>query len=164
MKEKILVLIVAFSFWNSFFAQNTSVELKTYDSFERNYSIKYPKDWKIEKNKDGVVSIESDKIKGGIYISGYSGITFSDEYMTDFILESNSLSTDFKKNIRIKEEKGIKSWYISYTDTKNNLVCISAYKRLGENLWFVSTEMDPKLWKKGWKEIIVEIIVSFEIK
>ena len=38
------------------------------------------------------------------------------------------------------------------------------WKRKGNNLWFVSTEIEPKYWKKGWKDIIVKVLTSFEIK
>ena len=150
--------------WNNLFAQKNKTELKVYTNSEKNYSIKYPENWNISTNNEGVVSIESEKIKGGIYISAYNGITFPDEHMNSFILESNNLPAEFEKNILNGEENGIKSWYLSFTDPKNNLTRMSAYKRKGENLWFFSTEIEPKLWEKGWKEIITEIILSIELR
>ena len=150
-------------FWNNLFAQKKLIKLSNYKNSEQKYSIDYPENWKVEKNKDGVISIESDKIKGGIYISAYEGITFPNEHMADFILESNNLPVDYKQKILNGEENGIKSWYISYTDPNNNLTCISMYKRKGDKLWFVSTEIEPSLWKNGWKEIILKILTSFKL-
>jgi hypothetical protein len=137
--------------------------LSNYKNSEQMYSIDYPENWKVKKNQDGVISIESDKIKGGIYISTHEGITFTDEHMADFILKSNNLPVDFKHKILNGEENGIKSWYISYTDTDNNLTCMSMYKRKADKLWFVTTEIEPFLWKNGWKEIIIKILTSFNI-
>ncbi len=163
MNRKILILFISLGIWNNLCAQKSSIELEIYKNFEKHYSIKYPENWKIENNEEGVISIESDKMIGGIYISAYDGITFSDERMNDFILDSNNLPDDFRKNILSGEENGIKSWYISYTDTTNNLTCMSMYKRMNAKLWFVSTEIEPDLWKKGWQNIIVNILISFEI-
>jgi len=103
------------------------------------------------------------KMKGGIYISAYEDITLPDEHFADFILETNDLPVSFKKNISSSLENGIKSWYISYTESTNNLTCMSMYKRKGDNLWFVSTEIEPDLWKNGWKEIVIKILLSFKI-
>ena len=138
MKSKILILIIIMGIWNNLFAQESLIKLSNYKNSEQEYSIDYPGNWKIEKNKDGIVSIESEKIKGGIYISAYEGITFSDEYMADFILESNNLPVDFKQEILNGEENGVKSWYVSYTDPDNNLTFMLMYKRKGDKLWFVS--------------------------
>ena len=33
----------------------------------------------------------------------------------------------------------------------------------GDKLWFVSTEIEPSLWKNGWNEIIIKIVSSFKI-
>ena len=150
--------------WNNLFAQNNKTKLIVYTNYEKNYLIKHPENWKIQQNSDGVISIESENIKGGIYISAYNNITFPDENMNSFILQSNHLPAEFEQNILNGEENGIKSWYLSYTDQKKKLTCMSIYKRKGENLWFFSTEIDPELWKKGWKEIIIEIITSIELK
>jgi hypothetical protein len=149
--------------WTNLFAQKSSTKFSNYKDSEQKYSIDYPESWNVEKNKDGVISIESEKIKGGIYISAHEGITFPDQHMADFILESNNLPVDFKENILNGEENGIKSWYISYTDTNNHLTCMSMYKRKGDKLWFVSTEIEPTLWKNGWQEIIIKILTSFKI-
>lgn len=163
MKRKILTLIIIMGIWTNLFAQKSLVKFSKYENSEQKYSIDYPENWKIEKNQDGVISIESDKIKGGIYISAYDSITFPDEFVVDFILESNNLSVDFKQNILNSEENGIKSWYISYTESNSNLICMSMYKRKGNNLWFISTEIEPNLWENGWKEIIIKILMSFKI-
>jgi len=150
--------------WNNLFSQKNTTELKVYSNSENHYSLKYPANWKIEKTNEGIFSIKSQKIKGGIYISVYNGITFPDENMKNFILESNNLPAEFEQNILNGEENGIKSWYVSYTDSTNNLTCMSVYKRKGDFLFFVSTEIEPKLWKSGWKEIMTEIILSIELK
>ena len=54
--------------------------------------------------------------------------------MKNFILESNKLSPEFEQNIIYGNE--IKYWYLSYTDSQNNLIYMSAYKRREEYLWF----------------------------
>ena len=83
--------------------------------------------------------------------------------METFILESNNLPDNFRENVLSGTENGLKSWYVSYTDSENNLTCMSMYKRKGDKLWFVSTEIEPELWNNGWKDIIVKILISFKI-
>ncbi|HEY5774029.1 MAG TPA: PsbP-related protein, partial [Chitinophagaceae bacterium] len=161
---KILILIFTMAIWNNLFSQKNITQLKAYINSENHYSIKYPANWKIEKNNEGIVSIESEKIKGGIYISVYNGITFPDDNMKNFILESNNLPAELEENILNGEENGIKSWYVSYTDSTNNLTCMLTYKRKGNYLLFVSTEIEPKLWKSGWKETMTEIILSIKLE
>ena len=102
-------------------------------------------------------------MKGGIYISTHSGLTFSDDLMVNFILESNNLSEDIEDNILNSEENGIKSWYVSYTDSYKNLTCMLMYKRKDDKLWFVSGEVEPEYWKSGWEDKIVRIFTSFNI-
>tara|TARA_R110002126_G_scaffold291204_1_gene450936 strand:- start:233 stop:694 length:462 start_codon:yes stop_codon:yes gene_type:complete len=144
--------------------QKNENEFIIYNDFENNYSIKYPINWKKDKNSEGIVSIEPLKMKGGIYISVYKNITLPEEKMVDFILETNNLTTESEKNILKGEENGIKSWYISYTDSISNLTCMSAYKSKGHDLWFITTEIEKEEWNNGWKEKIVEILQSFTIK
>lgn len=117
MKSGLLIIVIVMGFWTNLFAQKSSIKFSNYKNADQKYSINYPENWKIEKNKDGVISIESDKLKGGIYISAHEGITFPDEHMADFILESNNLPRDFKQNILSGEKNGIRTWYISYTDS-----------------------------------------------
>ena len=150
--------------WTNLFAQKNTPELKTYRNSEKKYSIKYPENWEIKTDEDGIVSIEPKNMEGGIYISAYNGITFPDEKMNSFILESSNLSSEYEERIGSGEENGIKSWYLSYSDSNNTLTCMRMWKRKGNNLWFVSTEIEPKYWKKGWKDIIVKVLTSFEIK
>ncbi|MCB0750426.1 MAG: hypothetical protein KDC52_03010 [Ignavibacteriae bacterium] len=163
MNKNILILILAMGIFNNLFAQKNTVKFKLYNNTEKKYAIEYPENWQVKINNEGVVSIESDDIKGGIYISLYNGITFSDEHMETFILESNNLPDNFRENVLSGTENGIKSWYVSYTDSENNLTCMSMYKRKGDKLWFVSTEIEPELWNNGWKDIIVKILISFKI-
>ena len=163
MNKNILILILAMGIFNNLFAQKNTVKFKLYNNTEKKYAIEYPENWQVKINNEGVVSIESDDIKGGIYISLYNGITFSDEHMETFILESNNLPDNFRENVLSGTENGIKSWYVSYTDSENNLNCMSMYKRKGDKLWFVSTEIEPELWNNGWKDIIVKILISFKI-
>ena len=163
MNKNILILILAMGIFNNLFAQKNTVKFKLYNNTEKKYAIEYPENWQVKINNEGVVSIESDDIKGGIYISLYNGITFSDEHMETFILESNNLPDNFRENVLSGTENGLKSWYVSYTDSENNLTCMSMYKRKGDKLWFVSTEIEPELWNNGWKDIIVKILISFKI-
>lgn len=133
MNKNILILILAMGIFNNLFAQKNTVKFKLYNNTEKKYAIEYPENWQVKINNEGVVSIESDDIKGGIYISLYNGITFSDEHMETFILESNNLPDNFRENVLSGTENGIKSWYVSYTDSENNLTCMSMYKRKGIN-------------------------------
>jgi len=150
--------------WTNLFAQKHKTELKIYQNSEKNYTIKYPEKWEIKKDDNGIVSIEPKDMEGGIYISAYNGITFPDEEMTSFILKSSNLTSESEDRIGSGEENGIKSWYISYTEPDNTLTCMRMYKRKDDNLWFVSTEIEPKYWRKGWKDIIVKVLSSFEVK
>lgn len=135
------------------------MNFKVYNHPKGNYTINYPESW-VVKNSNDIVSIESKDFRGGIYISLHNGITLPDENMKTFIIESNNLNSEFEKNIFSGTEHGVRSWYISYTDTENNLICMAAYKRRGTAMLFVSAEIEPGLWKNGWKELIVEIISS----
>ena len=163
VNRKFLILIFTMGIWTNLFAQKNTAELKTFKNSEKKYSIKYPENWEIKTDEDGIVSIEPKNMEGGIYISAYNGITFPDEKMNSFILESSNLSSEYEDRIGSGEENGIKSWYLSYTDSNNTLTCMRMWKRKGDNLWFVSTEIEPKYWKKGWKDVIVKILTSFEI-
>ncbi|GAO44788.1 hypothetical protein [Flavihumibacter petaseus] len=149
--------------WNSIFGQKAPVTLSTYENKEANYSIQYPEGWKIETDEAGVLSITSDKFKGGIFISVREGLTFPDQHMEDLILQIEHLPAEWKPRILHGVEKGIRSWYISYTASDHNLTCMSIYKRKGDRLWFVSTETETGLWKNGWNDIIKKILTSFEI-
>ena len=164
MRKGILTILIITGFWNSIFSQNDNVELITYENIEQNYSILYPKGWNLKTNTEKITSIESTKFSGGIYVSLYEGINFSDDLMIPFILESNVLPSEFEQNILNTQENGIKTWIVSYTNSHNNLTCISMYKKKEDNLWFVSTEIDPSLWKNGWSEIIIKVLDSFEVK
>ena len=84
--------------------------------------------------------------------------------MNKFILESNKLPDQYEQNILNVEENDVKSWYVSYADSNSNLICMSAYKRKGDYLLFVSTEIEPKLWKNGWKETFTKVINSIKLK
>ena len=161
---KVIYIILIMSLWISLSSQNAKTELKVYTGSEHKYSIKYPANWNIEKTTLGIVCIEPIDMKGGIYITEYSGITLTDHRIEDFILESNHLPDEYASEILKGEENGIKSWYISYTDTENHLTCISTYKKKGDYLLFISTEIEPEIWNNGWKEIITEIILSIDLK
>ncbi len=165
MKLMIIVISILIVGNNStLFSQRDKTELEVYNSSDNTFIIKYPENWNIENNNEEVISIEPKEMRGGIYISKHNNITFPDEDIKDFILESNQLPKEATSDIIFGEENGIKSWYISYTDTVNNLICMSAYKRKGSYLLFVSTEIEPNQWENGWKEIIIEIISSITLK
>lgn len=149
---------------SNIFCQKSSNDLTIFENIEQNYTIKYPKSWTVKKNNEGIITIESKEKKCGIYISMNKGITFPDEHMEDFIIESNYLPISFKTNILSNKEKGVKTWIVSYTDPNNNLTCMSMYKRMNDKLWFISSECAPNEWRNGWKEKIVEILTSFNIK
>ncbi len=164
MKSNAILILIIMGISFSSCEQKNGNEFAVYQNSEQNYSIKYPKDWKIEKKSEGIISIEPTKMKGGIYISAYNNISLPEEKMVDFILGTNNLTPESEKNILTGEENGVKSWYISYTDSINGLTCMSAYKSYKNNLWFVSTEIPKEDWKNGWKDKIVEILQSFTIK
>jgi len=150
--------------WTNLFARkNGLTKFSNYKSLDQMYSIDYPESWKVKRHEDGVTSIESDQMKGGIYISAYQNISFPDEHMADFIVDANNLTADFKQQILNSEANGIRSWHILYTDTINNLTCTSMYKRKKDKLWFISIEIEPDLWENGWKEVVIKILSSFKI-
>ncbi len=164
MKYLLAVLIlITMGFLSKLFLSSDSTEYLTYTNSEKRISILYPKSWIISENQDGIISIESKEMKGGIFISTYNNINITDSEMPNFILESNELNEDFISNIAENEIDGIKTWIISYTDTTNNLTCMSLYKKHKNNIWFISTETEPIHWQNGWKEKIVKILSSIQI-
>ncbi len=138
-----------------------SVPVTLYES--PNYSIAYPKDWKVTDDS-GIINIFPANQIGAVTISEYHDLNLPKTETRKFILALYKSGDDEKRVTSRNGKKGYTEYFYEYHDEKEKLVWLTKVCQKDKDLYLISVNCAQKYWNGNYMKLFKEAFESFQVK